>query len=245
LLAEDHPVNQKLGRRVLEKAGAEVTVVGNGIEALEALREADFDAVLMDCQMPEMDGYEATRLLRASPGVYRNHRIPVIALTAHALAPDRKRCEAAGMDDYLTKPIDAVRLVEAINRAVGGGKPAEGPPIFSQENLLLQTDGDMEFGRELISLFVESSAESLAQMSAAVRGEDSQLVRRLAHTLRGGAGAVAAVALAETAGALERAEDADLPAAHRALQSVHHATLAVWRSGGWLGACSGAMQRLA
>ena len=119
LLAEDNPVNQKIAAHTLERLGASVRVVANGTRALEALREADFDLVLMDCQMPEVDGYEATRRLRRAEEGVRNPCIPVIALTAHAFAPDRERCLAAGMNDYLTKPIDAGQLTRSILLAVG------------------------------------------------------------------------------------------------------------------------------
>ncbi len=118
LLAEDNPVNQKLAVRLLQKLGVEVQVAVNGADALRALREADFDVVLMDCQMPEMDGYEATRRLRSVAGAVRNPDIPVIALTAHALATDRSKCLAAGMNDYLTKPISPTQLHQCLVRAL-------------------------------------------------------------------------------------------------------------------------------
>jgi CheY-like chemotaxis protein len=118
LLAEDNPVNQKLATRLLQRLGAEVQVAVNGAEALQALRAADFDAVLMDCQMPLMDGYEATRQLRSPAGRVKNPDIPVIALTAHALATDRAKCLAAGMNDYLTKPINPAHLKQALTRAL-------------------------------------------------------------------------------------------------------------------------------
>jgi CheY-like chemotaxis protein len=114
LLADDNLVNQKVATYLLKKLGAEVHSVGNGLEALQALRDDDFDVVLMDCQMPEMDGYEATRQLRLSAAGCRNPRIPVIALTANAFATDREQCLAAGMDDFLTKPIERSRLEEAL-----------------------------------------------------------------------------------------------------------------------------------
>ncbi|HME40835.1 MAG TPA: MHYT domain-containing protein [Steroidobacteraceae bacterium] len=118
LLAEDNAVNQKLATRLLQRLGAEVHVAANGVEALQALRDSNFDAVLMDCQMPQMDGYEATRQLRSPKGAVRNPNIPVIALTAHALATDRARCLAAGMDDYLTKPINPAELRQALAKAL-------------------------------------------------------------------------------------------------------------------------------
>jgi CheY-like chemotaxis protein len=120
LLADDNLVNQKVATYLLRKLGADVHSVGNGLEALQALRDADFDVVLMDCQMPELDGYEATRQLRQSAGTCRNPQIPVIALTANAFATDREQCLAAGMDDFLTKPIERARLEEALMNVLQG-----------------------------------------------------------------------------------------------------------------------------
>jgi CheY-like chemotaxis protein len=118
LVAEDNVVNQRLASKLLQRLGATVCIAGNGLEALAALAREDFDLVLMDCQMPELDGYEATRRLRESMPGLRNRHIPVIALTAHALASDRDRCLAAGMTDYLTKPVDPERLRAAIAAAL-------------------------------------------------------------------------------------------------------------------------------
>jgi CheY-like chemotaxis protein len=123
LVADDNIVNQKVAVKVLEQMSATAVCVGNGRAALEALREADFDVVLMDCQMPEMDGYEATRQLRRSPGIYRNSAIPVIALTAHVMSDDRagiakRHCKGARP---LVEPGGAVSAVSA-NDAVGAGR---------------------------------------------------------------------------------------------------------------------------
>jgi signal transduction histidine kinase/DNA-binding response OmpR family regulator len=118
LVADDNVVNQKVAMHMLRKFGAVVHSVGNGLEALQALREGEYDVVLMDCQMPEMDGYEATRQLRKSPHVYQSPNVPVIALTANALATDRDLCMAAGMNDFLSKPIDRARLEKSLIRAL-------------------------------------------------------------------------------------------------------------------------------
>ena len=118
LLAEDNPVNQKLAMRLVQRLGAYVELAPNGLVALQCLRDADFDVVLMDCQMPLLDGYEAAKQLRDPESGVRNCKIPVIALTAHALATDRAKCLAAGMDDYLTKPINPNHLQAALARVL-------------------------------------------------------------------------------------------------------------------------------
>ncbi len=123
LLADDNQVNQKVATYLLKKLGADVHCVGNGLEALQALRDADFDVVLMDCQMPELDGYETTRQLRRSGGACRNPQIPVIALTANAFATDRELCLAAGMNDFLTKPLERARLEAALGRVLLARQP--------------------------------------------------------------------------------------------------------------------------
>jgi CheY-like chemotaxis protein len=119
LLADDNPVNRKLGERQLTRLDMVVTLACNGAEAVELAKTSIFDLVLMDCQMPEMDGYEAARLLRRSNGGANDPSIPIIALTAHALDGDRERCLEAGMDDYLTKPLDTKRLLDLIVQVLG------------------------------------------------------------------------------------------------------------------------------
>jgi CheY-like chemotaxis protein len=115
LLAEDNIVNQRVAFRILEKQGYSVVVASNGIEALKAMQDHDFDLVLMDVQMPEMGGFEATEKIRQSerPG---GTRVPIIAMTAHAMTGDRERCLAAGMDDYISKPARAAALIELVEK---------------------------------------------------------------------------------------------------------------------------------
>jgi len=115
LLAEDNVINQKLAARLLEKHGHHVTVTSNGREALAALDREDFDAVLMDVQMPEMDGFEATAAIRARELKTGRH-LPIIAMTAHAMQGDRERCLAAGMDDYISKPIKIQQLTDVLEK---------------------------------------------------------------------------------------------------------------------------------
>jgi CheY-like chemotaxis protein len=122
LVVDDNAVNQTVVSHLLHKLGAVVSRAGNGMEALDELRRRDFDVVLMDCQMPEMDGYEATRQLRQFESTHRNRNIPVIALTANALATDRVKCLAAGMNHYLSKPIDRQRLEQALTSVLAAAR---------------------------------------------------------------------------------------------------------------------------
>jgi CheY-like chemotaxis protein len=114
LLAEDNLVNQKVALALLHKLGVETEVVANGQEAVAALQQQAFDLILMDCQMPVLDGFETTRLLRAGAAGQHNRAVPIVALTAHALQGDRERCLAAGMDDYLVKPLQPRQLAATI-----------------------------------------------------------------------------------------------------------------------------------
>jgi len=114
LLAEDNPVNQKLATRLLQKMGHSVTVVENGRQALAALEKNEFDVILMDIQMPEMDGLETTAEIREREKSQDGTHIPILAMTAHAMAGDRERCLEAGMDGYVSKPVNVQELVEAM-----------------------------------------------------------------------------------------------------------------------------------
>jgi CheY-like chemotaxis protein len=119
LLAEDNAINQLVAVKMLEKMGYRVDVVANGQEALAAARDLPYDLVLMDCQMPEMDGFEATRRLRDPQSAVLDHQVPIIAMTAYAMKGDREKCLAAGMDDYLSKPVQAAQLAEVLERWLG------------------------------------------------------------------------------------------------------------------------------
>ncbi len=123
LLAEDNLVNQRLVERLLEKQGHSVVVVGSGREALQALQHQIFDLILMDVQMPDMDGFEATRAIRAAEGLTKAH-VPIIALTAHAMKGDQEKCLAAGMDAYLSKPVHAADLLGVLQSYAKKGRVA-------------------------------------------------------------------------------------------------------------------------
>ena len=231
LLAEDNPVNQKLAVRLLEPLGLAVVVAHNGREALEWLRREPFDAVLMDCQMPEVDGYAATRALRAGDCGPLNQSLAVIAMTAHALSGDREACINAGMSDYVTKPVELTRLRQALERAFGIAAPAATEPgaapvghtadILDIEELLRQLDGDQAFVAELLETFLESGAPLVDQVA---NGTDPAARRRAAHQLKGSAANVRATCLARAAAAIERGEDEPGPALVATVRSAWAAT---------------------
>jgi two-component system, sensor histidine kinase and response regulator len=214
LLAEDNIVNQKLASRLLQKLGAQVTVADTGQSAIDHLLAEPFDAVFMDCQMPVLDGYEATRRIRAGIAGLPATTIPIIALTAHALNGDRDRCLAAGMNDYLTKPInpDLLRTClvgllggrreqKALEHSNGMGSAAES--AFDEKVLRARAGDDSNFLDELIGVFVRTmSDEVVALLTAATRGE-AAAVKAHAHTIKGAASNVAANTLANAAAALE------------------------------------------
>jgi len=126
LLAEDNVVNQMLARRLLERLGAIVTIADTGMAAIERLSLSSFNLVLMDCQMPELDGYEATRRIRKGAAGEAARKVPIIALTANALSGDRERCLESGMDDYLVKPINPETLREKLERVLKPPTAASG-----------------------------------------------------------------------------------------------------------------------
>jgi two-component system sensor histidine kinase/response regulator len=194
LVAEDNPVNRKVVTRMLGKMGHQVTAVEDGRQALAAAAAGDFDLALMDVQMPQMDGFEATRVLRASEA-HGGRRLPVIALTAQAMQGDRELCLAAGMDGYVTKPIAREELIAAMDRALADPQdPAAAPPpaaagppddAFNRAELLDRTDGDASLLNELVSLFLAELPNSVSVLERAVAAEDPVAVARAAHSLKG------------------------------------------------------------
>jgi PAS domain S-box-containing protein len=213
LVAEDNAVNQELAVRLLEKQGHTVAVAGNGQEALEALEKATsrgFDVVLMDLQMPEMDGLEATAAIRQKEKATGKH-LPIIAMTAHALKGDRERCLAAGMDDYVAKPIQAKELLAAVEGAVlpavetRESVPAEPRPeeILDRVTALARVDGDAKLLGELARLFLADTARLLSAVRQAVTRGDAKALEYAAHALKSSVGNFAAHAAFEAAARLE------------------------------------------
>jgi two-component system, sensor histidine kinase and response regulator len=221
LLAEDNPVNKKLATVVLERAGHRVFAVENGREALSALNHRSFDIVLMDVQMPEMDGLSAAKAVRALEATRGGH-VPIIALTAQAMQGDRQRCLDAGMDGYVVKPFDSAALLSAIDALTQGvsvhpQRPGQtvarsDPPATVASNQPLSCDleaamrrlgGDEELLREVASMLLQEVPELLRATQSAVASGDSSAVERTAHKLKGALLSVAANPAAAEALAIE------------------------------------------
>jgi PAS domain S-box-containing protein len=244
LLAEDNVINQQVAVRTLAKDGHSVVVADNGRLALTWLEKEKFDVVLMDVQMPEMDGLEAAAAIRKQEAGTGRH-IPIVALTAHAMKGDRERCLAAGMDGYVSKPIlieelrkALVQVLPAAEQTSPAARPAglpdsragmPDPPVapsslsaaFNEEEALARVDGDREFLRQLAETFLRDCPEWLAEMEAGLAAQAVRRVERAAHALKGATyyfGAPAVVAAAEW---LERAAGGgDLSAAATAHRVV-------------------------
>jgi CheY-like chemotaxis protein len=193
LLAEDNAVNQRLAVRILEKRGHHITVVGTGKDALCALERENFDAVLMDVQMPRIDGFEATSIIREWEKKTGKHQY-IIAMTAHAMTGDRERCLAAGMDEYISKPLDAQRLIELLERTV----PLTSAPTVATQGVtddgfdfaeaLEQMDNDRDLFREVVELFNREVPDLLQRIRTAVEQGEASELEQAAHKMKSSVG---------------------------------------------------------
>jgi PAS domain S-box-containing protein len=207
LLVEDNLVNQRVAQRTLQRLGAEVTLANNGAEALERIAETAFDAVLMDCQMPVMDGFTATRRIRereAREGL-RVH-LPIIALSANVMSKDREQCRAAGMDAHVGKPLEPAQLADCLGRYL---KAAAAPSAIDMEALREVSGGDAQFERELVETFVSSGDRWLAEIVAALEVQDWETIGKRAHSLKGASANMQAHPLSVAASELEMAARAE------------------------------------
>jgi CheY-like chemotaxis protein/HPt (histidine-containing phosphotransfer) domain-containing protein len=208
LLAEDHPVNREVMLAVLGKLGYKADPVPNGREAVRALQAVLYDLVLMDCQMPEMDGYEATRLIRTSATGALNPRIPIVAVTAGAMAGDRQKCIEAGMDDYLSKPVEPAKLARMLDKWLGRAQqeqtvdaagppvdPESGPAVFDHVALLGRLMGNQALAEKVVNLFLEAAPSQVANLRRQLAARDATVARREAHALKGAAATVSAPVL--------------------------------------------------
>jgi signal transduction histidine kinase/CheY-like chemotaxis protein/HPt (histidine-containing phosphotransfer) domain-containing protein len=205
LLAEDNPVNQRLAASLLERRGHKVRIAANGREALTAVATGPFDVVLMDVQMPEMGGFEATAAIRALEIERGSTRLPIVAMTAHAMKGDRERCLAAGMDEYITKPLDP-RLLCTVVEQLAGGAPAERQPSplpTLPAEVLARVGGDRALLAEISRLFVDDAPEHLKKIREAIEARDAESLRRAAHGLKGAAANFDAEGVVSAARSLE------------------------------------------
>jgi CheY-like chemotaxis protein len=199
LLAEDNRVNQRLAVAILERLGHNVRVVNNGREAVEAVLESTFDLVLMDIQMPEMGGLEATAQIRAHEANTGGH-VPIVAMTAHAMSGDRERFLQSGMDEYISKPISQERLREVVRSlgapsygeaaaatGVSNGAPSGAAPssAFDRAQLMSRVESDMELLSTLVGVFRADSPNLMGAIEEAIANGDAQAISDAAHTIKG------------------------------------------------------------
>ncbi len=221
LLAEDNPVNQKLAITLLQKRGHTVIPTGNGKEAIATLERENVDLVLMDVQMPVMDGFEAIRSIRAKEQTTGAH-IPIIALTAHAMKGDREKCLAVGADDYVSKPIRTSDLLAAMDRArtlkiqtAPKDIPSPQPPsaatagdsaprAFDIKDALERVEGDRDLLEEIVRIFTGECSSNMDAIRQALSAGDVPLLERLAHTIKGASANLSASAVSAAALKLEK-----------------------------------------
>ena len=188
LVAEDTAFNQKFIQRLLDRWNHQISLVGNGREALEALKNESFDIVLMDVQMPLVNGLEATKTIRLDEQQSKNH-MPIIAMTAHAIKGDRERCLEAGMDEYISKPIDSDKLFDAIEKLTKASGNPDGTedlsPAIDKEALLKAFDDDWNFLKEVVDVFLSDYPRLLDDLRRAHKERDSDTLMRAAHSLKG------------------------------------------------------------
>jgi CheY-like chemotaxis protein/HPt (histidine-containing phosphotransfer) domain-containing protein len=195
LLAEDYPVNQVVAIRMLERSGYRVDAVNNGREAVEALSNTPYAAVLMDVQMPEMDGYEATAEIRRREGAARH--TPIIAMTADAMQGDREKALAAGMDDYISKPVQREDLDAMLKRWIPGQEPPALDLSVLESRRGPQGDGEPDKLARIVGLFIDDVPLRLQELRLAVERGEAQIVEETAHMLKGGSGYMGATRMAE------------------------------------------------
>ena len=227
LVVDDNITNQQVAVGILKRLGLRAEVAGNGREAVKALEMEAYDLVLMDAQMPELDGFQATQLIRDPQSNVRNHRVPIVAMTALAMQGDREKCLAAGMDDYITKPIAVPRLKAVLEKwlpPAGGGnqpspaQPSAAPPpetadarVFNRAEFMERLMGDEELARSIIASYLEDLPGQIQQLKDYVAAGDMPQIRRQAHLIKGAAANLSGTELSALTLALELAGKAGQP----------------------------------
>jgi CheY-like chemotaxis protein/HPt (histidine-containing phosphotransfer) domain-containing protein len=229
LLAEDNITNQQVALGILKKLGLRADAVANGAEALKALETLPYDLVLMDVQMPELDGLEATRIIRARSFAGINHLIPVIAMTAHAMQGDRERCLESGMNDYIAKPVSPQKLAETLAKWLPGEAAAAAElvperepapaalkaaafvfpeaselPVFDKAGVLDRLMGDEAIAREVAGVFLTDIPGRIAALSGCLAAGDAKGAEHQAHAIKGASANVGGERLSAAAFTMER-----------------------------------------
>jgi len=220
LLAEDNIVNQKVALSILQKLGYGADAVADGTEAVKALEQIPYDLVFMDCQMPELDGFEATAVIRSSDSPVLNHRVPIIAMTAHAMQGDRNRCLDVGMNDYLAKPISPHMVSEMLEKWLSPGPsetrpeidngrmkaiPAadDSPLVFDRDAFLSRVMGDQGLARQVMAVFMADMPRQIETLKGIVRRNELESARAQAHQIKGSCANVSGLVMTRTAKYME------------------------------------------
>jgi CheY-like chemotaxis protein/HPt (histidine-containing phosphotransfer) domain-containing protein len=201
LLVEDNLINQKVGAALLGKLGCGVDVAANGRQALHMAARLPYDLIFMDCQMPEMDGYQASNEIRKTEGSERH--TPIIALTAAILPEDRERCARAGMDDYLSKPVGPADLAAVLERWLAKCSPETTKPVFERAAFLSRIMGDEGLARTIMGGFLDDMPAQIEKLAVAVAAGDIRKVELQAHQIKGASASVGGEALRGAAGEME------------------------------------------
>ena len=255
LLVEDSQVNQLVLLSMLQKEGYNADVVQNGIQALKAMSDVRYDLVLMDCQMPEMDGYEATKLTRQGKYSVKNPQIPIVAITANAMKGDREKCLRAGMNDYMAKPVRKSEFMFLLEKHLGSRQslvfPAaaskntesadsmgDGGAVFQEKEMLERLQEDKEVARVIIENFLKDTPQQISSLKTAIREKASEDTYLTAHAVKGAALLVGAQMLSKAAQGVEiAARSGDLHEAGRLLPDMEEQFSALrgrMEASGWI-----------
>jgi len=217
LLAEDNQINSAVAIGILEKLGYSAKTVESGIEAIKELSNNHYDLVLMDIQMPEMDGFEATEIIRNTTSSVRNHSVPIIAMTAHAGKSYKDKCIASGMNGYISKPIEPQTLIETMKKIFHNPAPLQinkasrqkpKNTIFDKQTLLNRICNDEKLLIELVSIFIETVPNKINELKTACGSEALEDIKRIAHSIKGSASTIGALIMLDISLKIEEAAKA-------------------------------------
>ena len=241
LLAEDNITNQQVALGMLKKLGLRADAVANGAEAVKALEDIPYDLVLMDVQMPEMDGFEATAIIRDAGSAVQNHAVPILAMTAHAMQGDCERCLSAGMNDYISKPVNPKALAEKLDLWLSRGEMTDGAPsapaaigacsdatasptvIYDRSGFLDRLMGDAEMADTVIEIFLDEIPKQIESLKVSLADADAETLERIVHSIKGAAATIGGEALREIAGHIEEAcRNGHVDVAHHRCAELEH-----------------------